>query len=254
MSFIVVSSYYKIMIYLHESQGANPIGKALVHSISIQLFTYSWNPTKLLQSNFISAVIKGGKHWRRKRGGGICFGPPPIIQTCLGKWSLKYHNVIRTVWKSWSFQGLRPLDPRNNIILTMVYFMLLLRVGGRAGHICPPPNHADLPTPMGNYHLGLKTTLWPPCSLRDIFSWVPLYPVSACSIGAVAISFSMAPNSGAYSGTMWRWSTQDAATFHGDLSITKSQLTLIYKHYQKNEHFAKIVWATQNRLSTLAGS
>ncbi len=26
----MVSSYYKIMIYLRESQGANPIGKALV--------------------------------------------------------------------------------------------------------------------------------------------------------------------------------------------------------------------------------
>ncbi len=34
-SLIGVSSYYKMMIYLRESQGANPIGKALVMLIQI---------------------------------------------------------------------------------------------------------------------------------------------------------------------------------------------------------------------------
>ena len=33
----------------------------------------------------------------------------PIIQTCLGKWSLEYNNLIRIFWKSWSSQGLCPL-------------------------------------------------------------------------------------------------------------------------------------------------
>ncbi len=154
MSFIVVSSYYKIMIYLHESQGANPIGKALVHSISIQLFTYSWNPTKLLQSNFISAVIKGGKHRRRKRGGGNMFWPPPIIQTCLGKWSLKYHNLIKILWKCWSFRGL--LDPCNKIDYSRSIFHVVVACRRPRGTHLPPPQSCRSSYAYGKLPFGFE--------------------------------------------------------------------------------------------------
>ena len=78
--------------------------------------------------------------------------PPPIIQTYLGKSSLKYHILSRILGKSWSFRGIRHLDPSHFGIVT---------IGGHEGPVWPlSPNFADLLTPMMDCSLISTVSLW----------------------------------------------------------------------------------------------
>ena len=90
----------------------------------------------------------------------------------------------------------------------------------------------DLDTLKCFYHLGLNTTLWPPCRINDILSWVPLWPTSAFRIWAFAISFKMGPISGALSGTILLWVTHEAANIQGEVSNILSHWILKIENVQ----------------------